>query len=65
MAYLACILGGIIIGLVISRFLPARIQIKGKIWQWGRNSKLDVENNLEVEKKPRKRRNKRNKKSSD
>jgi hypothetical protein len=55
MAYLLCIFGGIIIGMIISRFLPARIQIKGKIKQKGRGNNLVVKPDKKSEKKPRKR----------
>ena len=62
MAYLLCIAGGIIIGLIVSRFLPAMIQFKGKVKQKGRGNNLTVKPNIEVKKQRRKRLFKRNKK---
>ena len=56
MAYLACIAVGIIIGLVISRYLPAMKEYVVEIKQRGRNNALSVEKVIEVNDKPKKER---------
>ncbi len=60
--YLVSGLVGLVIGLIISRFLPAMIQFKGKIKQKGKGNSLTVKPNIEVKKQPRKRLIRRNKK---
>ncbi len=48
--YITCIVIGIVIGLIISRFLPAMIQYKGKIKQRGQNNTISIKKSLEPDK---------------
>ena len=49
--YIVCIAIGIVIGLVLSRYLPAMIQYKGKIKQKGQGNIVIVENKKKRQKR--------------
>ena len=49
--YLVSVLVGLIIGLIISRYLPAMVQFKGRIKQKGRNNNLSVKPDIKVKKR--------------